>query len=64
MNIAGDDYLQDIDYNRIIRNAMKSTDSKSLNHNTEKSSKSIISNDKSDRDIIDVDAICKMEEGI
>ena len=54
-------YLQDIDYNRIIKNAMKKSDS---DQNIKKSSKSIISNDRNDRDIIDVDAICRINEGI
>ena len=64
INTAGDDDVQNIDYNRIIRNAMKSSDSNSLNQNTKKSSKFMILNDKNDRDIIDVDAICRMDEGI
>ena len=42
INTAGDDDVKNIDYNRIIRNAMKSSDSNSLNQNTKKSSKSMI----------------------
>ena len=56
-----ENYLQDIDYNRIIKNAMKRSDS---DQSIKKSSKSIISNNRNDRDIIDVDAICRIDEGI
>lgn len=54
-------YLQDIDYNHIIKNAMKKSNS---DQSIKKSSKSIISNNRNDRDIIDVDAICRIDEGI
>ena len=61
LSSSENDYLQSIDYNRIIKNAMKHSDS---NPNDKKSSKSKTSTGKYDGDIIDVDAICRTDDGM
>ena len=52
--------MRNIDYNRIIKNAMKN----GLEPTEQKHSKSMTSYDLDDSNIIDVDAVCRFDEGI
>ena len=60
LHASEEDYIKNIDYNRIIKNAMKNCPESVK----QKPSKCMTSYDLDDCNIIDVDAVCRFDEGI
>ena len=60
LHASEEDYIRNIDYNRIIKNAMKNCPDSAK----QRSSNWMTSYDLHDCNIIDVDAVCRFDEGI
>ena len=63
-NSVGEDDFSNVDYNRIIKTAMKNYPNDPRAHKKEMSTfKYTISSNYDDQNIIDVDAVCRFDEG-
>ena len=63
-NFVGEDDFSNVDYNRIIKTAMKNYPNDPVAHKGEGSPlEHTISCNYDDQDIIDVDAVCRFDEG-
>ena len=62
-NSVGEDDFSNVDYNRIIKTAMKNYPNDSVAVQVGSTFKHTVSSNYDERNIIDVDAVCRFDEG-